>query len=55
MRGLIKDKKAIKAYLQDNMKAGMCWDGEWLKRIIYKVMILKAQLVELVLKEGMGE
>lgn len=32
MRGLRKYIKEIKAYLQDNMKAGMCWDEENLKR-----------------------
>lgn len=28
VRGLVKYIKEIKAYLQDNMKAGTCWDGE---------------------------
>lgn len=32
VRGLAKDIKEIKAYLQDNMKAGMCRNGERLKR-----------------------
>lgn len=39
MRGLVKDIKEIKAYLQDNMKAGMC----------------RNELIKLVLKEGAGE
>lgn len=28
----MKDVKEINAYLQNNTKAGMCWDGERLKR-----------------------
>lgn len=40
VRGLVKDIKEIKAYLQDNMKAGMCWNGYRLKRNdTQKVMI----------------
>lgn len=49
--------KEIKAYLRDNMRTAMCWDGESLKRKDNSESygIFKKQLVELALKKETGK